>query len=434
MKKIFTTILVLLTFYSILPQQEAKIMAYNLLNYDSNSDTSRNTYFREIIDASQPDVLVVEEIQNQYSVNAFLNNVMKAVNANFSAGSFIANPIINTYDNNENAIFYNSSKFKFITNTVISTDLRDINEFKVVHKISGDTLRIYAAHLKASQGVDSKGVPNEDRRAAEVDELRKVTDTLPNGKDFIFVGDFNFYNSSEPGYSKLLDKTKIGYFLDPINKPGNWHEDVSFASIHTQATRKSFGGLDDRFDFILISQAVKDAGGIVYQTGTYKSFGNDGNHFNKSINDPPTNTAVSTTVADALYNASDHLPVIATFQFYNVTGIKDNNISPPQSFSLSQNFPNPFNPSTIINYSIPAIERRGSSLYNVTLKIYDLLGIEVATLVNEEKSAGNYQVNFNTQNLSAGRQDLTSGVYFYRLTAISGTVNFVETKKMILLK
>ena len=86
------------------------------------------------------------------------------------------------------------------------------------------------------------------------------------------------------------------------------------------------------------------------------------------------------------------------------------------AYSLSQNYPNPFNPTTTISYSI-------KSPGLVSLKVYDILGTEVASLVNENQEAGNYSVEFNAYNL-------TSGIYFYTLT--SG--NFVETKKLILLK
>jgi len=97
----------------------------------------------------------------------------------------------------------------------------------------------------------------------------------------------------------------------------------------------------------------------------------------------------------------------------------------PTEFRLGQNYPNPFNPTTTIEYTIPTLEtRHASSLQtNVTLKIYDILGREVATLVNEQKPAGNYEVNFNASSLS-------SGVYFYKIQSGS----FTETKKMILLK
>ena len=94
----------------------------------------------------------------------------------------------------------------------------------------------------------------------------------------------------------------------------------------------------------------------------------------------------------------------------------------PQKFFLEQNYPNPFNPSTTIQYSIPSSTEYYSVLQNVTLKVYDILGNEVATLVNEHKPAGVYNVQFIMNNLS-------SGVYFYTLKAGS----FTETKKMLLL-
>ncbi|MDA3860983.1 MAG: T9SS type A sorting domain-containing protein [Melioribacteraceae bacterium] len=94
----------------------------------------------------------------------------------------------------------------------------------------------------------------------------------------------------------------------------------------------------------------------------------------------------------------------------------DENIEIPQVFSLSQNYPNPFNPTTVIQYSL-------SEVTNVKLKVYDMLGREIATLVNREQTAGVYNVEFNATNLS-------SGVYFYRVEAGS----FVASKKLLLLK
>lgn len=100
----------------------------------------------------------------------------------------------------------------------------------------------------------------------------------------------------------------------------------------------------------------------------------------------------------------------------------------PEIFFLSQNYPNPFNPTTRIKYSIPVVEtRRGESLH-ACLKIYDVLGREVATLVNEEKLPGTYEVTFNVETLYG--TSLPSSVYFYRLQAGS----FSETKKFVLVK
>ena len=98
-----------------------------------------------------------------------------------------------------------------------------------------------------------------------------------------------------------------------------------------------------------------------------------------------------------------------------VTSLHDDKLT-PEGFILAQNYPNPFNPSTTISFSIP-------SAGFTSLKVYDILGNEVASLVNEEKPAGNYEVRLNASSL-------TSGTYFYRLNV----GNFSEMKKMILMK
>ncbi len=98
------------------------------------------------------------------------------------------------------------------------------------------------------------------------------------------------------------------------------------------------------------------------------------------------------------------------------TSVAGKNSSNPTEFSLEQNYPNPFNPSTTIKYSLPRQSR-------VILKVLDVLGREVTTLVDEEKSFGNYETKFNGSNLS-------SGIYFYQLKA----GEFVETKRLVFLK
>jgi len=98
----------------------------------------------------------------------------------------------------------------------------------------------------------------------------------------------------------------------------------------------------------------------------------------------------------------------------------------PGNFVLEQNYPNPFNPSTTIKYSVPSSEF-------ITLKVYDVLGNEVATLVNEEKAAGTYEIDFSAKGGSASSGnaiDLSSGIYFYKLQA----GGFIATKKMIVIK
>jgi hypothetical protein len=109
-----------------------------------------------------------------------------------------------------------------------------------------------------------------------------------------------------------------------------------------------------------------------------------------------------------------------SFEYSNIVEV---NLTLPIAFSLDQNYPNPFNPSTKIKYTIPNVTLSGVEGSRVILKVYDVLGDEVATLVNEEKPAGNYEISFDASKLS-------SGVYFYQIQA----GNFVETKKMILIR
>jgi hypothetical protein len=289
-------------------QDTLKVMDWNLLNY---VDTSRDQYYRTVLRHEKPDVLVVEEMTSQAMVDAFYSNVVNLVfPGQFASGAFINGP------DTDNGIYYKTAKFTFVSNIPIHTALRDISEFKLYNVTAADTIRLYAVHLKASSGS-----ANEVKRAAEVDSLRKVTNALPAGKYFIVMGDFNIYGSTEQAYQKLLqdNPTDDGHFVDALTMTGLWN-DLAYVPYHTQSPRvRSFGGgatggLDDRFDMILYSRAVSQPGKIQYLMNSLTPVGNDGNHYNDSINRLP-NTAVPDSVANALHYASDHLPVYAKFVF-----------------------------------------------------------------------------------------------------------------------
>jgi endonuclease/exonuclease/phosphatase family metal-dependent hydrolase len=414
-KKYIISILSILLFAAtfIHSQERVKIATYNILNYPNNTAV-KNAKFQLITDEMDPDILVVQEITSQSAVNLFLNDVL---NDEYEAGEFHNGPFT------DNAIFFKDSLFTFISLEIISSSQgpRDISVFELYHNITLDTLIIYSAHFKASQGSE-----NEARRLNEAATLRVFTDLLPPGTDFILVGDLNLYRSTEPAYEELLVQDGAGYFLDPINRPGSWHDHSGFADIHTQSTRLTdlgdggaTGGLDDRFDFILASQSIIDQYGIDYVDGSYWAYGNDGQHFNLSIHDPP-NQSVSTDISIALYLVSDHLPVLAEFDFGVVSDVNDEIIK-PEEFVLYQNYPNPFNPTTNITFQIPNVV--SSFSLRTTLIVYDVLGNEIAVLVNEQKPAGAYEIEFDASNLP-------SGVYMYRLTA--GNISL--SKKLILLK
>jgi photosystem II stability/assembly factor-like uncharacterized protein len=123
-----------------------------------------------------------------------------------------------------------------------------------------------------------------------------------------------------------------------------------------------------------------------------------------------------------------------SFEYSNMIEVE---IGSVDEFNLSQNYPNPFNPSTKIKYSVPDVIASGSKQSQlVTIKVYDILGNEIATLVNEEKPAGSYEVEFNIH--SNEGHNLPSGVYFYQLRIEGPEINsgqaMIQTKKMVLMK
>jgi len=157
---------------------------------------------------------------------------------------------------------------------------------------------------------------------------------------------------------------------------------------------------------------------VVNQTANpFSSNGTWYDYFTGSPLNVSSSTALNLAPGEFHIFTSVQLPVPDTTV---VTGINDSQPNEIKNYALQQNYPNPFNPSTIINYQLPH-----SSF--VSLKIYDILGREVETLVNKEQNAGKYTVSFNS---NIRGFTLPTGIYLYRLQA----GNYVETKKMILMK
>lgn len=305
----------LYVFLSLTPafaQDTLKVVNWNVLNY-TTSDASRDGYYRTVLRHAQPDVLVLEEMTNSSAISSFFSRVVNIV----FPGQFTQGPFNFIGGDTYNAIYYKTTKFSSVTNTPIKTALRDISEFKLYNSTAADTFRIYALHLKASSGSS-----NEALRAAEVDSLRKVTNALTNGKYFVVTGDFNIYGSTESAYTKLLlnNPTDDGHFVDTIHITGTWNN-AAYAQYHTQSPRtRSFGGganggMDDRFDMLLFSRSIAEGNGkISYLANSMTAIGNDGAHYNDSINRMP-NSSVPDSVANGIHYGSDHLPLGVRFIF-----------------------------------------------------------------------------------------------------------------------
>ena len=280
-----------------------RVVSFNALNFGGN-DEDRLPFFEAILNDIEADLFLFQEIEDSMGGELLLSAVNNGTD-DFSGTVYLNGPDTNNY------LVYRNSLITFGSQDTVSTELRDISEYELI--IDGNLIRFYSCHLKASTGY-------ENERLEEVSNLRDHLNMLPDGSEFIIVGDMNFYTSSEPGYQKFIadEGNNIGRAEDLSDQVGDWHNNSDYADIHTQSTRSTqfgggaSGGLDDRFDFIFSSYQLNNGSGLEYIDNTITSFGNDGLHFNLSINDG-TNSAVSPEVADALYNASDHLPVFADF-------------------------------------------------------------------------------------------------------------------------
>ena len=398
------------------------VMQYNLLNYNNYTDyctqinnnvSNKDAYIKTIIDYVLPDIFTVCEMnQLQTSIDRLLNNVM-----NTSGRTNYAKGQRTNYANSYiiNMVYYNTDKLVYHGFNAVITPIRDINFHTFYYKdpnlaTTHDTAWVTCIIMHLKAGNDT-GDPED--RAAEVTLLMDYLDAINKPGNYLAMGDFNTYTSDEDCYQLLVnhDNTNIRFY-DPISKPGDWNSNYSFAAYHTQSTHSSSndcaaaGGMDDRFDHIMASLDVMSGSkNVKYISGSYKALGNDGNHYNVSINDG-TNNSVPSDVLNALYENSDHLPVIMKLNIDVATGI-DDEVKVPFDFYIPSN-------STDDNGILvsPCSGRYSIDVMNVTGSLI--------CRFQPEASAG-----YNTINLSAVPK--TASIAFFRITDPGGNVKVYRT-------
>ena len=292
-------------------QDTVKVVTYNLLRF--NGDTDRNVYFKKIIDELSADIYIAQELSNNSGVSNFLNNVLNHGGQN----KFISAKFYDDHDIDQ-ALFFNKNKFEIISTSKIIGDPRDVMVYRLKHIETDKLFYVFNMHLKASQGSS-----NQIRRETQVISLMDYTKQMNNDHFYIAAGDFNIYSTDEPAYRKFFEETSTGYgkFNDLITVEGKYNNE-EFAYAHTQSPRTTqfgggaSGGLDDRFDYILFSDSLITSKKNFVLKNSYNVLGNDGKHYNMAINELP-NLSVSQDIADALHNASDHLPVSVEIIFSN---------------------------------------------------------------------------------------------------------------------
>ena len=379
----------------LLSQDTVSIVSYNLLRF--NSSTDRNLDFKNIMEKMEPDVLITQEMMGQESVDNFLNNILKNINGKYKAADFIDDEDTDI----DQGLFYNSNKFNFVSTSQIDGYPRPIYIFTLKHLETGEQFIIYNLHLKAS-----KGSENELARSDQVKELKNyISET--NSNFYVVAGDFNIYSTTESAYKDLFSITESGKgnLHDLINVVGVYN-DPSNANIHTQSTRTSqfgggsHGGLDDRFDFILFSDSLMYGDRIFVIDSTYKSFGNDGMHYNSALNVGP-NQEVSMSIANSLHDASDHLPVFVKIIFSNEKIYRE--VLNIESYSLSDKllfYPNPTSNKLFIQSEDHKINRIEMYSLNGTKILDRNINSNSYTLDISNISIGNYLFILNFKNFT----------------------------------
>jgi endonuclease/exonuclease/phosphatase family metal-dependent hydrolase len=396
-------------------------MQYNLLYYgnynsgfadcyETNNNTQRkDECIRTIVDFVKPDIFTVCEFgATQQLQNNFLRHNLNINGADY----WQSDNIINIAGSNIiNHIFFDSRKMGLKRHVALRTNPRDTDIYELYLKTpslaAGDTIRLVCivAHPKAGMGYES------DRRALMQIAMDYVNQNYPTD-NVLIMGDFNMYGASEPGY-RLLTQTYSNpsiCFMDPlalVGGVGEWNNNSQFAPFHTQSTRSysdecfSSGGLDDRFDFILMADEIAFSyNHMRYVQGSYHAVGNDGYHFNMSVNQN-YNSSVPADVAEALYDSSDHLPVTMKIAVDVHLGVDDNE---------TQNLyatvaPNPASDKAVVHFFNP-------SQGLVQFEMYSLQG----QLMQHESA----EFSEGSQQFELSFHDLTKGFYLLRVVHSDG--------------
>ncbi len=294
-----------------------------------------------------PDVIIAQEIWAN-GVNPFLS-ALNTNTYNTSAHDWAAfyNPANMGNSNtagNDLVYYYRTSKLTPVgTNPTLidgnstSGSPRDVfrGDFSIVGNAnSSQVLALYGSHMKA--GTSPTAPSDADRRNVTATAIRNNANSLGSNYSFIFGGDMNVQTSTEQSYQTFVGSTanNNGRFVDPIKTPGNWNAANAYRFVHTQAPSPGGGGMDDRFDQLLISQNLANSANSLHYVGdttqtystttwndpnhSYRAWGNDGTSFNTTLT-VTNNQMVGAGIAQALINSTGtdggHLPVFLDLQY-----------------------------------------------------------------------------------------------------------------------
>lgn len=298
------------------------VVAYNVLNFPDGRDDcgsnvvvpNRSDTLRKVLSYLKPDIFVACEIQTKAGADSILTRSLNVHgSSNYAAANYVNSSNLN------NNLYYNTDKLTLQSQSQIPSSPRNIDHYVLYCNdpnlgVYFDTtfIEVYMCHLKAGSSSTNQSI-----RAVQTQELMDYISLRPTDRNHFVCGDFNVYSSNEPAYQNFFNGPAA--LIDPINSPGNWNNNGTYAEIHTQSTRSNLnfdcgakGGSDDRFDQILVSSNVMDGSdSLKYLVGSYDAVGNDGSYYNSNLLTSLSGTGMyPDSVISALYYMSDHLPVV----------------------------------------------------------------------------------------------------------------------------
>jgi len=397
-------------------QETLNAMFYNVFKFPTSLPPNREVILRDILDEYNPDLFMICELVNENGADLILNTSLQNQTDTFARAVFTPD-LTNPSDALQTMVFYNTRKLTLVNQQTLPTVYRDITHYSFELNVEANDpiyLEVFVAHLKSSTGP-----ANRQMRYDMVEVVTQELQNLTQPDTFVlFSGDFNFYNSSEIGYQQILNPANAIKLIDPVNAPGSWQDNTAFSHLHTQSTRLSSagfgggtnagasGGLDDRFDFIMMSENFNTSTRFSYVNGSYQAYGNNGNCLNKDVKDAACTGVFSQMLRDNLYNMSDHLPIVMQFQINEPLTLK----------SFEANSRMWFESTNVSDKEVVVgVDVSGTNSKNNQLLVYNSLGQLVKIIA----------VN-NQKNVVISTGNLTSGVYFIKMNQNSGVLKFIK--------
>ncbi|WP_413531478.1 T9SS type A sorting domain-containing protein [Empedobacter brevis] len=401
---------------SLFSQETLNTMFYNVFKFPNSLPQNRQFILKDILDEYKPDLFMICELVSENGADLILNTSLENQKDKFARALFVPDST-KLDDPLQTMVFYNTRKLTLVKQQKIPTVYRDINQYSFQLNVSSNdpiNLEVFVAHLKSSTGP-----ANRQMRLEMVQEVTKSLKKLTQPNTYVlFAGDFNLYNSTEPAYQEILNPENAILMIDPIDAPGKWQDNPAFSYLHTQSTRVSSvgfgsgtnsgagGGLDDRFDFIMMSKNFKNSSSLSYVNDSYKAYGNNGNCLDKDVKDPNCTGIFSQTLRNNLYYMSDHLPVVMQFKIHDNLSTKT--IESKPFFWLES--------SNITNGKIMiGIDKSRLNALNNTFFVYNSIGQFVKSVpINNQSS------------ITIDFQGLAAGVYYIKTKESNEVLKFIK--------